>query len=234
MSDWTDNIGKIVPGDCMDVLRQIPDGAVDVLLTDPPYGNCEVRSTNYEVKERKRRGRFGNKGSRFEKYRTMAGAGHWKYGDEMTAWDVAPGPEVFREMFRVSKEQIIWGGNYFELPATRCFNVWRKLTISEGFSMAMCEYAWTSFQTNAKWWEFAPQDAERFHPTQKPLGLICRQLEEYTKPGDLVLDCFSGSGTVAVACYLTGRRFITVEKNVIYWEKSVARLAAVQAQPMLL
>ncbi len=112
--------------------------------------------------------------------------------------------------------------------------MWRKLTISEGFSMAMCEYAWTSFGTNAKWWEFAPQDAERFHPTQKPLGLICRQLEEYTKPGDLVLDCYSGSGTVAVACYLTGRRFIAVEKNAIYWEKSVARLAAVQAQPMLL
>lgn len=100
--------------------------------------------------------------------------------------------------------------------------------------MAMCEYAWTSYKTNAKWWEFAPQDAERFHPTQKPLGLICRQLEEYTKPGDLVLDCYSGSGTVAVACYLTGRRFIAVEKNAIYWEKSVARLAAVQAQPMLL
>lgn len=234
MASWEDNIGKIVLGDCMDVLRQIPDGAVDVLLTDPPYGNCELRITNYEVEARKRRGRFGNKGSRFEKYRKMAGAGHWKYGDEMTAWDVAPGPEVFQEMFRVSKEQIIWGGNYFELPATRCFNVWRKLTISEGFSMAMCEYAWTSYKTNAKWWEFAPQDAERFHPTQKPLGLICRQLEEYTKPGDLVLDCFSGSGTVAVACYLTGRRFIAVEKNAIYWEKSVARLRDAQRQPMLL
>ncbi len=224
MNDWQDNIGKIVLGDCMDVLRQIPDGAVDVLLTDPPYGNCEVRITNYEVKERKRRRRFGNKGSRFERYGR----------EEAEAWDVAPGPEVFQEMFRVSREQIIWGGNYFELPATRCFNVWRKLTISEGFSMAMCEYAWTSFKTNAKWWEFSPQDAERYHPTQKPLGLICRQLEEYTAPGDLVLDCFSGSGTVAVACYLTGRRFIAVEKNAIYWEKSVARLAAVQAQPMLL
>ena len=223
MNDWQDNIGKIVLGDCMDVLRQIPDGAVDVLLTDPPYGNCEVRITNYEVKERKRRGRFGNKGSRFERYGR----------EEAEAWDVAPGPEVFQEMFRVSKDQIIWGGNYFELPATRCFNVWRKLTISEGFSMAMCEYAWTSFKTNAKWWEFSPQDAERYHPTQKPLGLICRQLEEYTAPGDLVLDCYSGSGTVAVACYLTGRRFIAVEKNAIYWERSVARLAAVQAQPLL-
>ena len=240
MASWQDYIGQIVLGDCMDVLRQIPDGACDVLLTDPPYGmpgredpSPRLAALACSAEAGGKRGRFGNKNSRFEKYRKMAGAGHWKYGDEMTAWDVAPGPEVFQEMFRVSKEQIIWGGNYFELPATRCFNVWRKLTISEGFSMAMCEYAWTSYKTNAKWWEFAPQDAERFHPTQKPLRLICRQLEEYTKPGDLVLDCYSGSGTVAVACYLTGRRFIAVEKNAIYWEKSVARLAAVQAQPML-
>ncbi len=210
---WKDNIGKIVLGDCMDVLRQMPDGAVDVLLTDPPYGMTGGA--------KKCGGRFGG---RFE-----------RYGREVAnAWDVAPPPEVFREMFRVSKEQIIWGGNYFELPPTRCFNVWRKLTISEGFSMAMCEYAWTSFCSNAKFWEFAPQDAERFHATQKPLGLICRQLEEYTKPGDLVLDCFSGSGTVACACYLTGRRFIACEVNAEYHARSVERLQALQAQPMLL
>jgi site-specific DNA-methyltransferase (adenine-specific) len=96
--------------------------------------------------------------------------------------------------------------------------------------MAMCEYAWTSFKTNAKWWEFAPQDAERFHPTQKPLGLICRQLEEYTKPGDLVLDAYSGSGTVAVACQLLGRRFIAVEKNAMYWRMSVERLRSTAAR----
>lgn len=219
MSDWKNNIGKIVCADCMDVLRQMPDGAVDLVLTDPPYG-----SAKREAEAGERRGRFGSKGSRFE-----------RYGREVAnAWDVAPGAEVFREMFRVSKEQIIWGGNYFELPPTRCFNVWRKLTISESFSMAMCEYAWTSFKTNAKFWEFAPQDAERFHPTQKPLGLICRQLEEYTKPGDLVLDCFSGSGTVACACYLTGRRFIACEVNAGYHARSVERLRALQAQPMLL
>lgn len=232
---WRDWIGKILHADAREVLAALPDKAVDVLLTDPPYGmpGREAGPPPQGSGVASKRGRFGNKNSRFEKYRKMAGAGHWKYGDEMTAWDVAPGPEVFREMFRVSKEQIIWGGNYFELPATRCFNVWRKLTISEGFSMAMCEYAWTSYKTNAKWWEFAPQDAERFHPTQKPLALICRQLEEYTKPGDLVLDCYSGSGTVAVACHMLGRRFIAVEKNAIYWEKSVARLEAVQAQGLL-
>lgn len=212
-NSWERLIGRIICADCMDVLRQLPDGAVDCLLTDPPYGAQREEGAQ----------RFGSKGSRFERYGR----------EEAAAWDVAPGPEVFRELFRVSREQIIWGGNYFELPPTRCFNVWRKLTISEGFSMAMCEYAWTSYRTNAKWWEFAPQDAERFHPTQKPVGLICRQLEEYTRPGDLVLDPFSGSGTVAVACWLTGRRFIAVEKNAVYWQKSMERLAKLQAQPLL-
>ncbi len=126
--EWEDYIGQIVHADCVDILRQIPDGAVDVLLTDPPYGmprreapSPRLAALACSAEAGSARGRFGNKGSRFEKYRAMAGAGHWKYGDEMTAWDVAPGPEVFQEMFRVSREQIIWGGNYFELPATRCF-----------------------------------------------------------------------------------------------------------------
>ena len=97
-------------------------------------------------------------------------------GDEVRkkiiGWDVAPGEEYFKELFRVSKNQIIWGGNYFSLPPTRCFLVWRKLTISESFTMAMAEYAWTSFNGNAKVFECAPQGASkdpRFHPTQKPV-----------------------------------------------------------------
>lgn len=223
MEGWEQYIGTIYHGDCMELMRGMPDDAVDLLLTDPPYGmaNAEART------------RFGSKDSRFEKYRQMAGGGHWKYGDEMTTWDIAPDAAVFTEMFRVSKNQIIWGGNYFELPPTRCFNVWRKLTISERFTMAMCEYAWTSFATNAKWWEFAPQDKDRFHPTQKPLKLICRQLEEYTRPGDLVLDCFSGSGTVAVACALMGRRCIAAEVHDVYHARSMERLRAATAQQML-
>ena len=90
--------------------------------------------------------------------------------------------------------------------------------------MAMAEYAWTSFNQNAKLWEFAPQDTTRFHKTQKPVGLIAKQIELYTKPGDLILDCFSGSGTTAIAAHRLGRRFICVELNPYYWEKSVERL----------
>ena len=131
---------------------------------------------------------------------------------------------MFDEIFRVSKNQIIWGGNYFNLPPTRCFNVWKKLTISEKFSMAMAEYAWTSFNDNAKLWEFAPQDHNRFHPTQKPVGLIMKQVALYSKPNDLILDCFSGSGTTAIACHRLKRRFICIERDKDYWEASCKRL----------
>lgn len=82
-------------------------------------------------------------------------------------WDVAPPQEYFDELARVSKNQIIWGGNYFDLPPTRCFVVWDK-GIAEKFSMAMCEYAWTSFNANAKLFHYLPQGKkgeERFHPT---------------------------------------------------------------------
>lgn len=155
------------------------------------------------------------------------------FSSEITHWDIAPAEEVFAEIFRVSKNQIIWGGNYFNLPPTRCFNIWEKLTISEKFTMAMAEYAWCSFNANAKVWKFAPQDKARFHPTQKPVALIARQIEEYSKEGDLILDCFSGSGTTAVACHNLNRRFICIEKDPEYHAASVERLKREQAQMRL-
>lgn len=93
-------------------------------------------------------GRFGG---RFDRYKCSRTDG--TYGKDIISWDVAPGEEYFKELFRVSKNQIIWGGNYFSLPPTRCFLVWRKLTISDNFTMAMAEYAWTSFNGNAKVFE---------------------------------------------------------------------------------
>lgn len=104
---------------------------------------------------------------------------------KIIAWDVAPEQAYFDELFRISRDQIIWGGNYFALPPTRCFLIWKKLTISESFSMAMAEYAWTSFTGNAKIFEAAPQGnakEERFHPTQKPIALYSWILSKYAKP----------------------------------------------------
>ena len=226
--------GKILCMDCNDFLRECPDKYFDLVLTDAPYGGGGKEDASSDG---------GNRfGGRFEKYDQMVAedikctrtGGTWnhKYDDiqKITDWDYAPPKETFDEMFRVSKNQIFWGGNYFDLPPTRCFNIWKKLTISEGFSMAMCEYAWTSFNQNAKLWEFAPQDSDRFHKTQKPLGLIMKQVELYSKPGDLILDCFSGSGTTAVACHKLGRRFICVELNPYYCRKSQERLEQEQRQ----
>lgn len=226
---------QILCMDCNDFLRECPDKYFDLVLTDAPYGGGGKKDAFSDG---------GNRfGGRFEKYdqmvaedikctRTGGSAWNHKYDDiqKITDWDYAPPQETFNEMFRVSKNQIFWGGNYFDLPPTRCFNIWKKLTISEGFSMAMCEYAWTSFNQNAKLWEFAPQDSDRFHKTQKPLGLIMKQVELYSKPGDLILDCFSGSGTTAVACHKLGRRFICVELNPYYARKSQERLEQEQRQ----
>jgi site-specific DNA-methyltransferase (adenine-specific) len=90
--------------------------------------------------------------------------------------------------------------------------------------MAMAEYAWCSFNENAKIYECAPQDSNRFHPTQKPLSLIMWQLEKYSKPDDIILDPFSGSGTTAIASHRLGRRFICIEKDAEYHAASVERL----------
>lgn len=161
------------------------------------------------------------------------GCGHNKYGDgELSAkhWDVAPPPEYFRELGRVSKNQIIWGGNYFDLPPTRCFLVWRKATISENFSMAMAEYAWTSFNENAKVFERAPQDPGRFHPTQKPVELYLWTLNLFAKPGDKILDTHAGSASSLVACHRLGFQYVGFEIEPAYYEKARDRLEREQAQ----
>ena len=115
--------------DCLEFLREQPDKSFDLAVVDPPYGGANDLSINGG-------GRFGE---RFDRYKCSRTGG--TYGKDIISWDVAPGAEYFRELFRVSKNQIIWGGNYFSLPPTRCFLVWRKLTISESFTMAMAEYA---------------------------------------------------------------------------------------------
>lgn len=135
-------------------------------------------------------------------------------------WDVAPPPEYFRELARVSENQIIWGGNYFGLPPTRCFLVWEKLSISENFSMAMCEYAWTSFNDNAKLFRYAPQGngEKRFHPTQKPVALYRWIFQRYAKSGDKILDTHLGSGSSRIAAYDAGLDFWGYEIDKTYFD----------------
>lgn len=164
--------------------------------------------------------------------------GTWaeKYAKKIISWDTAPDKEYFEELFRVSRNQIIWGGNYFELPPTRCFLVWRKLTISDSFSMAMAEYAWTSFNENAKVFEYAPQGKAsdpRFHPTQKPIELYKWILNKYANKGDIILDTHVGSASSLIACHQMGYNYIGFEIDDVYYRKAEERLERETAQMTL-
>lgn len=223
--------------DCMDAMKEFPDGFFDLAIVDPPYGDGNASIGGGR--------RFGAK---FDRYkfpnqggvsRQVAGrartGGTWaqKFGKKIIAWDVAPGEEYFKELFRVSRNQIIWGGNYFALPPTRCFLVWRKLSISERFSMAMAEYAWTSFSGNAKLFEAAPQgttNEPRFHPTQKPITLYTWQLGLFAKPGYRILDTHVGSASSLIACHRAGLDYWGFEIDADYYRKARARLDAEIAQ----
>lgn len=176
---------------------------------------------------------------RCEEHEVSRTGGTWasKYEKKIIGWDVAPTDEYFKELFRVTKNQIIWGANYFaNMPPTRCFIVWRKLTISENFSMAMAEYAWTSFNGNAKVFECAPQgkkDDPRFHPTQKPVELYTWLLNNFAKEGDTILDTHLGSGSSAIACHLLGFKMLGIELDDFYYQKAKERLINKQKQLLL-
>lgn len=208
-----DLVGKIIHADCLDVMRELPDKCVDLVLTDPPYGIFK-----------------GKKGSSFRRQKTGVGGGYaTKYKNQVTKWDDKPEEAVFKEIKRVSKERIIWGANYFGFPFDN-FIIWRKLTISPSFSMAMAEIASVSLGGNGKVFECAPQDPDRFHQTQKPVKLFKWCLNNYSKEGDLILDPFSGSGTTAIACHTLNRRFICIEKEEEYVKLSRERLAQEQCK----
>lgn len=222
MLDIKELENKIINADCMDILKQLPDKCIDLVLTDPPYG------IGYDKKASK----FSN---------TYQGNGVAIRGNyRSTDWDnKTPDKETFNEIIRVSKNQIIFGGNYIAniLPNSRCWLVWDKKNGSNAW--ADCELAWTSFDKVVKKYDYLwngmlqedmKNKEKRFHPTQKPVGLFERILNDYSKESYLVLDCFSGSGTTAIACHNLKRRFICIEKDKEYWQKSCERLKAVQAQ----
>lgn len=188
-------------GDCMEYLRQCPDNAFDLAIVDPPYSKA---------------------GGSVERT-----GGTWaaKYGTSIRNWDIAPSDEYFKELFRVSRNQIIWGGNYFNLPPTRCFLIWQK-HIPENFTMAMCEYAWTSFDANAKLFKYTSvgkKNDPRIHPCQKPIALYKWLLERYAKPGDKILDTHLGSASSAIAAWELDFDFTGIEIDNDYYESAVKR-----------
>lgn len=126
------------------------------------------------------------------------------------------------------------GGNYFSLPPTRCFIVWRKVQIPvSGFSMAPVEYAWTSFNRNAVCLEANSQGTKaepRFHPTQKPIKLYEDVLEQFANKGDLILDTHVGSASSLIACYRMGFDVVGFEIDEDYYAKAKNRLDEEMAQ----
>lgn len=185
------------------------------------------------------KGRDGSRfGGRFDKYdiglpdrREVGGeVPPTNTASDIRHWDIAPQQEYFDELARVSKQQIIWGGNYFGLPPTRCFLIWDKVNISENFTMSMCEYAWTSFNDNAKMFRFPPQDGKRFHPTQKPVALYKWIFDRYANDGYKILDTHLGSGSSRIAAYDAGLDFVGFEINERYFEKQEARFREHTAQ----
>lgn len=161
-----------------------------------------------------------------------------KFGDridksfKINEWDFKSDKKYFDEIFRISKNQIIWGGNYFYLPATKGFIVWDKVQPFD-FSLAMCEQAWISHNIPAKMFKYRVLNDKKIHPTQKPVKLIEWCIINYSEDGQMVFDPFLGSGTTAVACINTGRNFIGIEKDPEYFKIAQNRIKKTKEQTKL-
>ena len=188
--------------DCIQGMKEFPDKYFDLAIVDPPYG--------INIQKSGRLGRYNTK----------------------NVWDSEiPSDDYFNELFRVSKNQIIWGGNYFDLPPTKCFLIWDKKQ-PENISFASCEFAWTSFDSVAKTFYYSPMNDtdKRIHTTQKPVALYEWLLSRYAKDGDIILDTHVGSASSLIACYNTNHKFVGFELDEYYYKVSKQRLDTEMAQ----
>lgn len=205
-------MSDFILGDCMDYMKDMPDNAFDLAIVDPPYG-IDLANMNMGAGKGKRASKIQNR--------------QWKPKD----WDKEPpSAEYFAELFRVSQNQIIWGGNYFPLPPTKCFIVWDKGEGMYARSFAECELAWASFGKSARIYKHSPVDRNRFHPTQKPVALYKWLLKNYAKPGDKILDTHVGSASSLIACHEMGFEYLGFEIDEEYYTKAKERLELAKAQ----
>jgi len=199
--------------DCMDLMARYEDNYFDLAIVDPPYG---IDVTNQS------QGKGGGVAKKIEY--------------KKTDWDkVAPNQTYFKELKRVSKNQIMWGANHFieniPNPNSSCWVVWDKDNGSTDF--ADCELAYTSFNTAVrkikwKWAGMLQQDMKnkeiRIHPTQKPVALYEWLLMNYAKEGDKILDTHLGSGSIAIACHNLGYELTGCELDKDYYEAAMKRI----------
>jgi len=199
----------------MEVMKHIQDKEVDLAIVDPEYG-IGAGKMNHGIKNN-------------EKLRV------WKKGKN---WDSKP-PEAkyFQELFRVSKDQIIFGANYFQLPPGKGWIYWSK-DKQDGLDQGDGELAWTSFltvvrETRIVWDGFRGSDSVKIHPTQKPVSLYKWLLSRYAKPGDKILDTHGGSGSICIACHDLGYELTWMELDHDYYAATVERYKRHAAQAVL-
>lgn len=216
--------------DCMEGMKEFPDKFFDLAIVDPPYG-IGVFSMTF-TNGGKQRSYKANTG-----FTTKGGKVFTDKRDysHLCDWDIPPGQEYFDELFRVSQRQIIWGGNYFQLPPSKSWIVWDKRCNDKMTNdFADCELAWMSRGMGVArvcrylWNGLLQQDMknkeDRFHPTQKPVGLYSWILAHYAKPGYKILDTHVGSGSSLVACERNGYEYWGYEIDAEYYEKAKKRL----------
>jgi len=186
---------NIYNADCMEAMKQMSDNEYDLAIVDPPYG---IGISNNPFRQK------------FDK----------------CDWDNAiPNKQYFNELMRVSKNQIIWGGNYFDLPPSQGFIIWDKKQ-PQDFSSAMCEMAWMSLQKPAKIFRKHVVTAEpnKIHPTQKPVQLYKWLLTNYANEGDKILDTHLGSGSIAIACWDLKFDLTGYEIDKEYYDNAIERI----------
>jgi site-specific DNA-methyltransferase (adenine-specific) len=195
--------------DCMEFMKGVPDKYYELAIIDPPYGI----GVNHNMGRRK-----GDKSSDYKK----------------AYWDNEPPPlEYFYELFRVSKNQIVWGANHFisRMPYdSSCWLMWDK-KFGEDVSFAQFELAWTSFESTCKKYDKFPNNGEkRIHPTQKPIALYLWLLNNYAKQGDKIFDSHVGSGSSRIACDKLGYYFEGCELDIDYWNAQEKRYKDYKSQ----
>ncbi len=200
--------------DNMELMAEFEDNHFDLAIVDPPYGIERFKK--------------GGSGEKFKNTQLSNGNG--------LEWDKKPTKQYWEELFRVSKNQIVWGANNFEMPPSEYFCIWNKKQTVDNFASA--EYAWVSMglKKPAKVFDYGihkHNHTEKVHPTQKPVPLYKWLLQNYAKEGDKILDTHLGSGSIACACHDLHFDLTGCELDKDYFEAMQKRLEEHTAQQSL-
>lgn len=194
---------EITNEDNIQLMSRYKDNHFDLAIVDPPYG----------ILNKTKRG--GDKKFNMTEY---------------LQWDIKPNQDYFNELTRVSKNQIIWGGNYFgnlwsNCEYNKCFIIWDKNQPETLNNFSMAEIAWTSFDKPAKIFRYSVRkNRNKIHPTQKPVEMYEWILKLFANEGDKILDTHLGSGTIAIACHNKGFDLTACEINTTYYEKALKKI----------